>query len=55
MSFRGVPQRQLAVHAKLVEQGSAVIPGTPEEFGSFIREEYFRWKKVVTEAKLVAD
>ncbi|WP_418127970.1 Bug family tripartite tricarboxylate transporter substrate binding protein [Variovorax sp. KK3] len=43
------------VNAKLVEQGSAVIPGTPQEFGAFIRSEYFRWKKVVDEAKLVAD
>jgi tripartite-type tricarboxylate transporter receptor subunit TctC len=43
------------VKAKLVEQGSAVIPGTPQEFGTFIREEYFRWKKVVNDAKLVAD
>jgi len=46
---------QPEVKGKLIEQGSAVIPGTPAEFGSFIREEYFRWKKVVADAKLVAD
>lgn len=43
------------VHAKLVEQGSAVIPGTPEDFGALIRGEYYRWSKVVDQAKLAAD
>ena len=43
------------VRAKLVEQGSTVIAGTPQEFGSFIRSEFYRWKKVVDDARLVVD
>jgi len=43
------------VRAKLVEQGSTVIAGTPQEFGSFIRSEFYRWKKVVGDARLVVD
>lgn len=43
------------VRAKLVEQGSAVIPGTPQEFGEFVHGEYHRWKKVVNDAKLTVD
>ncbi|MBU2288048.1 MAG: tripartite tricarboxylate transporter substrate binding protein [Gammaproteobacteria bacterium] len=43
------------VNSKLVAQGSAVIPGTPQEFGTFINAEYTRWKKVVDQAKLKVD
>ena len=43
------------VRSKLVEQGSDIIPGTPEEFGGFLRSEYERWKKVVGDARLTAD
>ena len=43
------------VHAKLIEMGSAVIPGTPQEFGKFVHDEYYRWKKVVNDAKLNVD
>jgi tripartite-type tricarboxylate transporter receptor subunit TctC len=43
------------VQAKLTEQGSEIIPGTPEEFGAFIESEFFRWKKVVADGKLTAD
>jgi tripartite-type tricarboxylate transporter receptor subunit TctC len=43
------------VQAKLTEQGSEIIPGTPEEFGAFIETEFHRWKKVVADGKLMAD
>ena len=43
------------VRSKLVEQGSEITPGTPDEFGRFIRGEYDRWKKVVKDANLSAD
>lgn len=43
------------VRSKLVEQGSEITPGTPDEFGRFIRGEYDRWKKVVQDANLSAD
>ncbi|RYY48385.1 MAG: tripartite tricarboxylate transporter substrate binding protein, partial [Comamonadaceae bacterium] len=43
------------VRARLVEQGSEIIPGTPEEFGKFIHGEYNRWKKVVGDAKITAN
>ena len=43
------------VQAKLVEQGAEIIPGTPQEFGAYIRAEHARWKKVITDEKLTAD
>jgi tripartite-type tricarboxylate transporter receptor subunit TctC len=43
------------VQAKLIEQGAEVIPGTPQEFGAYIRAEHARWKKVIADEKLVAD
>jgi tripartite-type tricarboxylate transporter receptor subunit TctC len=43
------------VQAKLVAQGAEIIPGTPQEFGNFIKAEYTRWKKIIQDEKLVAD
>lgn len=43
------------VQAKMVEQGAEIIPGTPQEFGDFIKGEYTRWKKVIADEKLSAD
>ena len=43
------------VQAKLVEQGAEIIPGTPQEFGDYIKAEYTRWKKVIVDEKLTAD
>ena len=43
------------VRAKLIEQGSEIIAGSPEEFGKFIHGEYARWKKVVSDAKITAN
>ncbi|MES3000563.1 MAG: tripartite tricarboxylate transporter substrate binding protein [Pseudomonadota bacterium] len=43
------------VQAKLIEQGAEIIPGTPQEFGNYIKSEYTRWKKVIVDEKLVAD
>jgi tripartite-type tricarboxylate transporter receptor subunit TctC len=43
------------VRATLASQGAAIIPGTPEEFGDFIKSEFNRWKKVVAEANIKID
>jgi len=43
------------VQAKMAEQGAEIIPGTPQEFGDFIKGEYTRWKKVIADGKLSAD
>lgn len=43
------------IQAKLTEQGAAIIPGTPQEFGEHIRAEHARWKKVIADEKLSAD
>jgi len=43
------------VQAKLAEQGAETIPGTPQEFGDFIKNEHARWKKVISDEKLSAD
>ncbi len=43
------------VRSKLTEQGSEIIPGTPEAFGKYIEAEFYRWQKVVADGKLAAD
>jgi tripartite-type tricarboxylate transporter receptor subunit TctC len=43
------------VRKRLIDNGAAITPGTPEDFDKLVRSEHARWKKVVTEAKLVAD
>ena len=40
------------VRAKLIEQGAEIIPGTPQDFGTHIRNEHARWKKVIASEKL---
>ena len=43
------------VRKRLIDNGALITPGTPEDFNNLVRSEHARWKKVVTEAKLVAD
>ena len=43
------------VRRRLIDNGALITPGTPEDFDRLVRSEHARWKKVVTEAKLVAD
>jgi tripartite-type tricarboxylate transporter receptor subunit TctC len=43
------------VRKRLIDNGALITPGTPEDFDKLVRSEHARWKKVVTEAKLVAD
>jgi len=43
------------VRKRLIDNGALITPGTPEDFDRLVRSEHARWKKVVTEAKLVAD
>jgi len=43
------------VRRRLIDNGALITPGTPEDFDKLVRSEHARWKKVVTEAKLVAD
>ena len=39
----------------LVPQGFDAAPSTPEAVSKLMREEYERWKKVITDAKIVAE
>ena len=40
------------IRAKLSAQGAEVIGGTPEDFGSFLRSELSKWKRVAEAAKV---
>ena len=43
------------VRKRLIDNGALITPGTPEDFDKLIRSEHARWRKVVTESKLVVD
>lgn len=43
------------VRKRLIDMGSAITPGSAEDFGRFVTGEFHRWKKVVQDAKLSAD
>ncbi|CAN5389981.1 tripartite tricarboxylate transporter substrate binding protein [soil metagenome] len=43
------------IRAKMREQGAEIITTTPQEFGTFMKAEYTRWKKVVNEGNLYAE
>ena len=43
------------VRKRLIDNGAQITPGTAEEFDKLVRSEHARWKKVVTESKLVVD
>jgi tripartite-type tricarboxylate transporter receptor subunit TctC len=40
------------VQARLSAQGAEAFPGTPEELGTFMREEAARWKRVIEAGNL---
>jgi tripartite-type tricarboxylate transporter receptor subunit TctC len=39
----------------LMEQGSADVAGTPEQFGAFIKSEIAKWAKVVKASGATVD
>jgi tripartite-type tricarboxylate transporter receptor subunit TctC len=43
------------VRKRLIDNGALITPGTAEDFDRLVRSEHARWKKVVTESKLVVD
>jgi tripartite-type tricarboxylate transporter receptor subunit TctC len=43
------------VRKRLIDNGAFITPGTPEDFDRLVRSEYQRWKKVVSDSKLVAE
>jgi tripartite-type tricarboxylate transporter receptor subunit TctC len=43
------------VRKRLIANGALITPGTPADFDQLVRSEYARWKKVVTDSKLVAE
>jgi tripartite-type tricarboxylate transporter receptor subunit TctC len=43
------------VRKRLIDNGALITPGTPEDFDKLVRSEHARWRKVVTESKLVVD
>ncbi|HTO46884.1 MAG TPA: tripartite tricarboxylate transporter substrate binding protein [Burkholderiales bacterium] len=43
------------VRKRLIDNGALITPGTPEDFDKLVRSEYQRWKKVVSDSKLVAE
>jgi tripartite-type tricarboxylate transporter receptor subunit TctC len=43
------------VRDKLLAQGAEPMPGTPEAFSSFMREEMARWAPVVKQARVKLD
>jgi tripartite-type tricarboxylate transporter receptor subunit TctC len=44
-----------SVKGKLTELGVVITPGTPEQFGDFIRAEDARWAKVIKASGITAD
>jgi tripartite-type tricarboxylate transporter receptor subunit TctC len=44
-----------SVKGKLTELGVVITPGTPEQFGDFIRAEDARWAKVIKTSGITAD
>ena len=43
------------VRKRLIANGALITPGTPADFDKLVRSEYARWKKVVTDSRLVAE
>ena len=43
------------VRKRLIDNGAQITPGSPEDFDKLVRSEHARWKRVVTESKLVVD
>ena len=44
-----------AVSAKLMDLGVVLSPGTPEQFGAFLKAEVERWAKVIRSSNIQAD
>ena len=38
--------RQPAIAARFLQLGGTAAPGTPEEFGAFVRQEIAQWREV---------
>ena len=38
------------LQARLVEEGADPVPGSPEQFGAFVRREFEKWRTVVRES-----
>jgi tripartite-type tricarboxylate transporter receptor subunit TctC len=38
--------REPAMQARFIELGGAAAPGTPDEFGTFVRREIAQWREV---------
>jgi tripartite-type tricarboxylate transporter receptor subunit TctC len=47
----GLPE----VKETLARQGAEPASGTPEQFAAFIKAEFAKWSKVITDAKIVID
>jgi tripartite-type tricarboxylate transporter receptor subunit TctC len=43
------------IRPKLLEQGFEIVANTPEQFTAFQHAEFERWKKVITDRKIMAD
>jgi tripartite-type tricarboxylate transporter receptor subunit TctC len=43
------------VKKRLLEAGAEAAPGTPEQFGAFLKGEIAKWGKVVKDANIKAD
>jgi tripartite-type tricarboxylate transporter receptor subunit TctC len=43
------------VREQLASQGLALQVGSPEQLGALVRSDLARWRKVISEAKIVAD
>ena len=43
------------VREQLVAQGMNLQPGTPEQLGTLLRSDLARWRKVINDARIVAD
>jgi tripartite-type tricarboxylate transporter receptor subunit TctC len=44
-----------AVKERLLGQGAEVAPGTPEQFGSFVKSEMTKWAAVIKRAGIKPD
>ena len=42
------------VKQMLLQQGLEVAPGTPEAFGAYMKSEFYKWAKVIKDAKITA-
>jgi tripartite-type tricarboxylate transporter receptor subunit TctC len=47
--------RETSVRERLAADGAEPAPGTPEQFGAFIKAELAKWRKVVRDARIVIE